>query len=124
MTLSRIAAALHRGLATVARYAGETIEYQRGSASASIIGTRGDKTAIEAMTNNETTIQTDRVDWIFTAAALVLVAGAIEPAEGDVIVDAAGVKYRVAKHPADGKPARWMEHKVAMRVHTLIVSGE
>ena len=122
MTLNRITAALHRGLAKVDKFAGEPVNYQRGSASAPIRATRGDKSATEAFTSNQTTIQSDRVDWIILAAHLVLEAGAIEPAEGDLIVDEAGVKYRVTKHPSDGKPARWMEHRVAMRVHTVIVS--
>jgi hypothetical protein len=121
MTLARITAALNRGLASVDRFAGEPVTYQRGSASAPIRATRGDKSATEASTGNETTIQSDRVDWIILAAALVLEAGAIDPTEGDLIVDEAGVKYRVTKSPNDGKPARWMEHRVAMRVHTVIV---
>jgi hypothetical protein len=121
MTLSRIAAALHRGLAKVDQFSGELVTYQRGNATVEIRGTRGDKTALEAATNNETTIQTDRVDWIFRASAMDLEAGPIEPAEGDVIIDETGVKYRVTKHPNDGKPARWMEHRVAMRVHTVVV---
>lgn len=119
--LPRITAALHRGLAKVDGFAGEPVTYQRGSATAVIRATRGDKSATEAFTGNETTIQSDRVDWIILAAHLVRDAGAIEPAEGDVIVDEAGVKYRVTKHPSDGKPARWMEHRVAMRVHTVII---
>jgi hypothetical protein len=122
MTLSRITAALHRGLAKVDQFAGELVTYERGSATVQIRGTRGDRTALESATNNETTIQTDRVDWIFRASAMDLEAGPIEPAEGDVIIDSAGVKYRVTKHPNDGKPARWMEHRVAMRVHTVVVS--
>ncbi len=121
MTLSRITAALHRGLAQVDKFAGEPVTYQRGEATAPIRATRANKSATDGAVSNETTIQSDRVDWIIRAADLVRDAGAIEPAEGDLIIDEAGVRYRVTKHPSDGKAARWMEHRVAMRVHTLIV---
>jgi hypothetical protein len=121
--MSRITAALHRGLAKIDEFAGEPVTYQRGTASAPIRATRGDKSATEAFTSNETTIQGVRVDWIIRAAELVLEAGPIEPAEGDLIVDEAGVRYRVTKHPSDGKPVRWMEHHVAIRLHTIVVSG-
>ena len=124
MTLARITDALKRGLAAVDKFTGEPVTYRRGSASAPIRATRGDKSATEAVTGNETTVQGTRVDWIILAEQIVLTSGAIEPADGDLIVDADGVKHRVTKNPTDGKPARWMEHRVAMRIHTLIIEGE
>jgi hypothetical protein len=124
MTLARIVGALKRGIAAVDRFTGEPVTYRRGNASAPIRATRGDKSATEDSTGKDTTVQSTRVDWIIQAEQLVLTTGAIEPMEGDLIVDESGIKHRVTKNPTDGKPARWMEHRVAMRVHTLVVEGE
>lgn len=122
--MSRFRAALASGLRTVEAYAGESISYVRGTATATITATRGDKTAVEQTVGEENTVQGTRVDWIITAAELTLPTGLIQPLESDIIVDSDGVRYRVTKHPGDGKPARWLEHRLAMRIHTLVVAGE
>ena len=122
--MSRFKAALSAGLRSVEAYAGEEISYVRGSATATITATRGDKTTIETVAGEESTVQGTRVDWIITVAELTLSTGVIQPLDSDIIMDADGVRYRVTKHPTDGKPARWLEHRLAMRIHTLVVAGE
>jgi hypothetical protein len=121
---TRFRNALAAGLRTVQDYAGEDVSYIRGSATATITAIRGDKTTIEGGVGEENTVQTTRVDWIVNAAELDIASGLIVPRESDMIIDTDGVKYRVTKHPNDGKCARWMEHRLAMRIHTLVVMGE
>lgn len=122
--MSRFKLALASGLRTVQAFAGEDISYVRGTASATITAIRGDKTTIESSAGDENTVQGTRVDWIINAAELALPTGTIVPIESDTIIDGDGVRYRVTKHPSDGKPARWLEHRLAMRIHTLVVQGE
>lgn len=69
-------------------------------------------------------VQSGREDWIVNADQMQLPAGAIQPIEGDEIIDSLGVVFRVTKDPSDGKCSRWMPHGVACRIHCLIVEGE
>lgn len=124
MALTNLVTALRSGLATLDTYAAESVTYKRGSAEATLRAIRGDKSAIETDTGDETTTQTTRVDWIIRDTELDIDSGTIVPIESDLIIDGDGVKYRVTKHPTDGKPARWLEHRLAMRIHTLVVVGE
>lgn len=124
MALTNLVTALRSGLATLDTYAAESVTYRRGTATASVRAIRGDKSTLETATGDETTTQTTRVDWIIRDTELAIDSGTIVPTEGDLIIDADSVKYRVAKHPTDGKPARWLEHRLAMRIHTLVVEGE
>lgn len=121
---NRFRTALQRGLQTVENYASESVTYSRGMASVAITATRGDKSATETDTGQQTVVQGIRVDWIVLATQINRTDGEIAPMAGDKIRDAAGVTYRVTNHPGDGKPARWMEHRLAMRIHTLVVEGE
>lgn len=124
MMPNRFRTALQRGLKTVENYASEQVTYSRGMASATIIAIRGDKSATETDTGEQTVVQGIRVDWIVLAEQINRADGEIVPTFGDKIRDASGVTYRVTNHPGDGKPARWMEHRLAMRIHTLVVEGE
>ena len=121
---NRFQTALASGLATAQAYAGESIIYRRGTAAVGLVGMRGDKSATETQVGGESTVQTTRVDWLFTRETILRDAGAIVPALGDRIVDAAGVVYLVTKHPNDGKLSRWSEHRLQLRIHTLVQTGE
>lgn len=114
---------LSKGLQQVARAAGELVTYRRGTVTAQITATRGSKQA-ENNASQSSMVQSLRLDWIVNADQAQLTTGTIEPIEGDEVVDQAGVVYRVTKDPSDGKCARWMPHNVAMRIHTIIISGE
>lgn len=122
--MSRFSEQLARGLQKVEEKVGEPVTYRRGTYSVQLIGTRGDKSATDQDTGSETQVEGIRVDWIFTAGEINQDAGEIIPLDGDEIVDASGTVYRVTKNPFDGKVARWMRHRVAKRVHTLVTSGE
>ena len=113
--------ALSKGLSQVARTAGELVTYRRGTVTAQITATRGFK---QAENDGRSNIQSLRHDWIITADQANLSTGTIQPIEGDELEDLAGVIYRVVKDPSDGKCARWMPHNVALRIHTVIASGE
>jgi hypothetical protein len=115
--------ALSKGLQQVAKAAGELITYRRGTVTAQITATRGSKQT-EQNSQQSSTIQAGRHDWIINADQMQLSTGTIQPIEGDEIIDSAGVTYRVTKDPGDGKCSRWLTHNVACRIHTLIVEGE
>lgn len=122
--MTRFSKQLARGIAKVAKAAGEPIVYTRGSAAVELVGVRGNKAAQDEETGSETTVEGLRLDWIIEATEIKRAAGEIFPMLGDTITDLSGVIYRVTNSPLDGKPARWMRHRVAMRIHTLIVKGE
>lgn len=121
---NRFASAISRGLQRAESYAGESVTYSRGSASVGITAIRGDKSATEQELGEETSVLGTRVDWIILREHVEQTAGPIAPRLGDTITDAKGVVYVVTDHPADGKPARWTEHRLALRIHTLVGSGE
>lgn len=114
---------INRALNIVARVAGEEITYRRGDSTATLKASRADKASLQEQTGAESAAATVRLDWIITRDTMTIVSGVIEPAEGDEITDAAGVRYRVTKSPADGKCARWLRHGGAIRIHTIVVEG-
>lgn len=116
--------ALQQGLAVVENFASELVIYSRGPASVEIRATRGDKSATETDTGQQSVVQGVRVDWIVRDEHINRTDGPIVPIMGDKITDSNGVAYRVTNHPGDGKPARWMEHRLAIRIHTIVVEGE
>ena len=117
--------ALARGQSQIAKFAGESVNYKRGASSITLTGTRGDKSDPDALVGETATIKGTRVDWIFERSEIVEQAsGEISPILADRIVDSDGVIYELVKHPADGKVSRWMPHRVALRVHTIVIEGE
>ncbi|QDV23433.1 hypothetical protein [Aureliella helgolandensis] len=106
------------------RYASEPVAYRRGTAAIEIMATRASKAADEQQTGSESTVQGIRVDWLVRANQIKRTEGDIVPIDGDTLTDLAGVEYRVTKNPVDGKLARWMPQRVALRIHTIIVKGE
>lgn len=124
MAVNPFRTALQQGLQVVENSAAELVTYSRNSASVEITAIRGDKSATETDVGEQSTVRGTRVDWIVRAEQINRTDGPIVPLEGDKIIDSDGVTYRVTKHPGDGKPARWMEHRVAMRIHTLVIEGE
>jgi hypothetical protein len=122
--MSRFSNALKRGMARIQSHASEQITYSRGDASHVMRGVRGDKEADERDTEQESRVQGVRVDWIIEAAQMETDNGPIVPQSHDQIADASGAKYLVVKDPNDGKPWRWMPHRVAVRIHTMMIQGE
>lgn len=121
--MNRFRNALSKGLAQVARSAGELVTYRRGAVTAQIVATRGNK---QTENNNaqSSMVQSNREDWIVNADQMRLPTGSIQPIEGDQIIDSVGVVYRVTVDPSDGKCCRWMPMGLACRIHCLIVEGE
>lgn len=96
----------------------ETVTYQRGATSASVLATPG-RTVTE-QSNDEGVIRELRVfDWLITASRL---AAFVEPKAGDTIERASGERFLVAAEGSE-PPFRWCDgQRVTFRIHTKRVA--
>ena len=122
--MSRLKTLLQRGHAVAQRFALEPVTYARGASDVAINAIRAEKQTDEVDAGQGAQLEATRVDWLIPADQVEQTAGPIAPIAGDKITDADSVQYMVVKDPVDGKVARWSEHRLHLRVHTVVHQGE
>lgn len=102
------------------------VVYRRGALSVSLPATRG-RSDFQATDAQGVLVQERSVDWLVTAADLVLNSASVEPERGDRVEETVGGVTRTYEvmAPGNGPPWRWSDpgHKT-MRVHSKLVDEE
>jgi hypothetical protein len=100
-----LAAALSHLADVMETHEGEAVTYRRrGKADIAITAARGrNQPQSAALADGRAELTVTPQDWLVKPAAINFGAGAVDPADGDRIIDAAGAVYELK--PRDGEPS-------------------